>query len=75
MANQIVKRYRPRYLRGISGKFITAINILPVGKNRFYSSGLDPEAQDALAAYSDWKMIGEDLKAGISQYERELSIK
>ena len=75
MATQIVRRYRPRYLRGVSGKFITSINILPVGKNRFYSLGLDPEDQDASATYSDWKMIGEDLKSGISQYERELSAK
>jgi glutaredoxin-related protein len=32
-----------------------------------YNYSLSPDAADALAMYADWRTVGDDLRAGISQ--------
>lgn len=59
---------RPTTIEGIS-RLLDSSGAL---SNRIYTD-LDSELIDYLALYSDWKVVGDDLKVALLNYLEELS--
>ena len=57
---------RPSFLGGLA-------SILDIGSTlTVYNSSPTPEIADAKAMYSDWKAVGDDLRASMRRFEESL---
>lgn len=54
---------RPSFIEGVA-RLIDLGNTL-----QEYNSSLSPEQADALAIFSDWRVVGEDLASAMLMYE------
>ena len=61
----------PSYIKGRNKVFIRSFRIFEIGTSKIYSFLKDPSEQDSLAIFSDWQMVGEDLKSSMARFKQE----